>query len=231
MSVGAGTIIAEGPLRRTFGALGFLLDAARRRRAGRLTLWGIVASMALAGTMLIAYPFITHFWAQRIQSGLNQEIASPAARTAYQQKKVPVGGALTRLKIPKLKINMVVVEGISGNALRAGAGHYPETALPGQPGNVAIAGHRTGFGSPFRHVDRLRAGDEVILETPVGKFVYQVMPAVEGHRNPWITHAKDWAVIQPTAQPVVTLTTCDPPGTSKNRLIVRARLVSQETKF
>lgn len=232
MSTGADAyrVPAENVLRRTFGAAGFLLDAARRRRAGRTALWGAVVSMALAGTLLVAYPFITHLWASRIQSGLNHQITTVAARTAYQNRTIKVGAALTRLKIPRLDVNIVVVEGITGNALRAGAGHYPGTSLPGDPGNIAIAGHRTGFGQPFRHLERLKAGDQVVLETPLGKFVYEVLPRVDSHENPWITHSRDWRVIQPTALPSLTLTTCDPPGTSKNRLIVRARLVSQSMK-
>lgn len=229
MSASADTyrVPGENALRRVFGAVGFLLDAARRRRAGRRTLWGVVVAMALAGTMMIAYPFVTHLWASRIQSGLERQIVTPAARVAYENQTIKVGSAVTRLKIPRLRVNIVVVEGVTGNALRAGAGHYPNTALPGGRGNVAIAGHRTGFGQPFRHLERMRSGDEIVLETPLGKFVYEVLPSVDGHENPWITNARDWRVVQPTSLPSLTLTTCDPPGTSKNRLIVRARLVSQ----
>lgn len=230
---GAATLRAEGALRRTVASAGFLLDAARRRRGGRRALWALVATMTLAGVLLLTYPFITNLWASQIQSGLTTEFEEQVAAAAeaprrFESRTVAVGGALTRLKIPRLGVDLVVVEGISGNALRAGAGHYPGTALPGEAGNVAIAGHRTGFGSPFRHVDRLRPGDEIIMETPVGIFRYEVVPAFDGHPNPWITHARDWSVIAPTPERVLTLTTCDPPGTSKNRLIVRARLVGTE---
>ena len=68
----------------------------------------------------------------------------------------------------------MVVEGTGASALRAGAGHYPNTPLPGEEGNVAIAGHRTTYGKPFANLDRLKPGDEIILETPVGKYTYKV---------------------------------------------------------
>ncbi|HVL32044.1 MAG TPA: class E sortase [Actinomycetota bacterium] len=214
--------------KRALAALGFVLDATRRRRSGRMALWGLVLALGLTGISLLSYPVVTDFYADRVQSKLSQEFAELPAVEGFS-KQVREGGALTRLQIPKLKVNVIVVEGTSGNALRAGAGHYVGTALPGAAvGNVAIAGHRTGFGQPFRHVDRLRPGDEIHLVTPVGRYIYEVMPPFDGHANPWVTHAEDVSVIHPTPIPTVTLTTCDPPGTTKRRLIVRARLVGSK---
>ena len=66
------------------------------------------------------------------------------------------------------------MEGTSASALRAGAGHYPQTPLPCEGGNVAIAGHRTTYGKPFANVDRLAKGDVIVLETPVGSCTYEV---------------------------------------------------------
>lgn len=197
-------------------------------------LWGLVLAMALSGSGLVAYPFATDFWADRIQNNLEGELAgadTSKGQVAFHQER-QVGDAITKLSIPKLKVkNLIVVEGVTGNALRAGAGHYPTTSLPGDPtGNVAIAGHRTGFGQPFRHLERLTEGDKIILTSPFGRFVYEVLPAFDGHRNPWITDAQDWTVIDSrTPEPSLTLTTCDPPGTSTNRLIVRARLASSSS--
>lgn len=215
----------RGP-RRLFASAGFLLDAARRRKGGRIALWGLVVALALGGIGLLTYPFITHWWAKRIQGRLETQFGTPGSVQAYKAHSIPVGGALTRIKIPKLGVDVIVVEGVTGNALRAGAGHYPDTPLPGELGNVAIAGHRTGFGQPFRHVERLREGDEIILETPVGTFRYEVVGPFDGHRNPWITRPDAWEVLDRTPYAALTLTTCDPPNTSKNRLIVRARLVT-----
>lgn len=220
----------EGRVRRGLGAVGFVLDAIRRRRSGRITLWSLVVGLTLGGVYLIAYPFITNFWADRIQDGLQQDFAALQADAGSDAggfaagKWADEGQALTRLRIPKLGVNVIVVEGTSGNALRAGAGHFEETPLPGEAGNVAIAGHRTGYGEPFRHVEKLRKGDQIILETPFATYVYKVGPPFGGHGNPWIVQPTDLSVKGPTPDSVVTLVTCDPPGTSKNRLIVRGWL-------
>ena len=227
---------AEGRLRRGFGAVGFVLDALRRRRSGRIGLWSIVVGLTLGGVYLIAYPFITNFWADRIQDGLQDDFAAlqanadPRAGGFTAANRPGEGQALTRLRIPKLGVNVIVVEGTSGNALRAGAGHFYETPLPGEPGNVAIAGHRTGYGEPFRHIEKLRDGDQIILETPFATYVYKVRSPFEEafgtpHPNPWIVKPTDLSVKAETADSVVTLVSCDPPGTSKNRLIVRGWLV------
>lgn len=215
---------------KRFGAtIGFLADASRRRPGGRRVLWVLVALLAMTGVGMMGYPFATQMWAKQIQKSKAKEFAGDDLRNAYKSKTVKKavgeGEALTRLEIPSLKVDVIVVEGVSGNALRAGAGHYPESALPGDVGNVAIAGHRTGFGQPFRYLDRMKKGDTIVLSTPLGEYTYKVMGEFDGHPNPWITHALDWTVIGSTPTPVLTLTTCDPPHTSKNRLIVRAELV------
>lgn len=220
----------ESPPARVLGAGGFLLDALRRRRSGRIALWSLVMALAVGGVGLLAYPSVTGFWADRIQDGLEQEFAALAPDpTGSSFAVAPAhGDPVTRLRIPKLGVDVIVVEGVSGNALRAGAGHFPESALPGDPnGNVAIAGHRTGYGEPFRHLDRLKPGDKIVLVTPFGSFAYRLVKPFDDHPNPWITHPTDLTVKGITAEPMLTLITCDPPGTSTNRLIVRAQLVGR----
>jgi sortase A len=227
--------------KRLLASLGFLVGCVPRRRSGRRALGVLTVLMAFAGTALLMYPFVTDIWAKSRQSDLRKQFSSKQAIDLYKRHQIEVGGALTRLVIHNFgackqcaDINVIVVEGISGNALRAGAGHYPTTALPGEQGNVAIAGHRTGFGEPFRHIDALRPGDKIILVTPLGRYTYQVLPppifGVNGNpkTNPWITNPKDTSVIGPTLESVLTLTSCDPPHTSKNRLIVRAKLIQSE---
>src|SRR5262245_266739 len=161
--------------KRVLASLGFLLGCVPRRRSGRRALGILTIVMAFAGTGLLTYPLVTDIWAKSRQNNLNKEFRSKQAIDLYKRKQIKSGGALTRLIVRDMSgcttcpdINVIVVEGISGNALRAGAGHYPTTALPGDQGNVAIAGHRTGFGEPFRHLDALRPGDKVVLETPIG---------------------------------------------------------------
>ncbi len=220
--------------KRVLGSFAFLLGCVPRRRNGRRALGVLTILMAFAGVALLSYPIATDYWAKSRQNHLRSEFKSKQAIDLYKRREIKVGGALTRLVIKKMgacpacHVNVIVVEGISGNALRAGAGHYEQTALPGETGNVAIAGHRTGFGEPFRHIDALRKGDIVTLETPVGIYTYQVLGPFEGHGNPWITTPNDLSVLAPTIDAELTLTTCDPPHTSKNRLIVRAKLIKSE---
>ena len=225
----------EFVLKRAAATFGFLIGCLPRRRSGRKALSVLTVLMAFTGVFLLSYPFITDFQANRRQSSLRGEFGSSQAVEQYKRRQVAVGGALTRLEIPKFgacssckPVKVIVVEGTTGNALRAGAGHYTTTPLPGERGNVAMAGHRTGFGEPFRNVDKLRAGDLIYLDTPLGRYTYQVTSGFDGHNNPWVTGPRDFSVIAPTPDAVLTLTTCDPPHTSKNRLIVRAKLIKSE---
>jgi len=198
--------------RRLLASFGFLIGCVPRRRSGRRALGILTIIMAFAGTGLLTYPLVTDIWAKSRQNNLNKEIRSQQAIDLYKRRQIKIGGALTRLIVRDMSgcktcpdINVVVVEGISGNALRAGAGHYPNTVLPGEQGNVAIAGHRTGFGEPFRHLDALRPGDKIVLETPIGTYTYEVMtPPFEGIKtNPWITNPKDTTVLSPTIEAVL----------------------------
>ncbi|HEX9697451.1 MAG TPA: class E sortase [Actinomycetota bacterium] len=155
------------------------------------------------------------------QRALSERFSSAAFRDGYGEHRLSEGHPFARLRIPMLGVELVVIEGVSGASLRAGAGHYPETAYPGRKGNVAIAGHRTGFGAPFRRLNELARGDVAILESPEGRYTYEVVAPFEGHANPWVTEPLDWTVIAPTETAALTLTTSDPPHTSRNRLIVR----------
>ncbi|MFN2613748.1 MAG: class E sortase [Actinomycetota bacterium] len=220
----------ENPIKRFFASAGFLLDASRKRPAGRRVLSAIVAVLVIAGLGMIAYPAVTNIWAGRTQDKLHKDFQA-LGPGGYTSRSFKDGQGVTRLIIKKLHVDVIVVYGWSGNALRAGAGLKPDppgNALPGDPvGNVAIAGHRTGFGEPFRHLEKLTAGDKVELDTPIGNFLYEVVPAFDGHPNPWVTTPYDFTVIGPTPYGALTLVTCDPPHTSKKRMIVRARLVGR----
>jgi LPXTG-site transpeptidase (sortase) family protein len=217
----------EAAPKRLFATIGFWLDAMRKRPTGRRFLTGIVVLLVMSGLLMLSYPAITDIWAKQRQSTARKQFQA-LGPSGYTSTSFKEGAAVTRLKIRRLKVNVVVVYGWSGNALRAGAGVRPGGPLPGDPvGNVAIAGHRTGFGEPFRNLHRLKEGDEIELETPVGDFIYKVVAPFDGHANPWVTNPYDFTVIGPTSYGGLTLVTCDPPHTSKNRLIVRARLDSK----
>lgn len=163
--------------------------------------------------------FFSDMQTNRIQSDLDSRFAQAMAS---EKTLLGEGDPLTRLQIPKLGLDTLVVEGTSTSALKAGAGHYPSTPLPGRPGNVGIAGHRTTYGRPFNKVEQLRPKDRIILTTPKGRHIYEVT------RDPWVTHPRDWSVVEPTPEAVLTLTTCHPKGSDRKRLIVRAKLIKSE---
>lgn len=196
-----------------------LLDLLRDRRWLRITLSGLSVVLLLGGVALVGYPFATNMWQGRIQDRLDDQLASPELQQAYRERRIETGDSLTRVRIPALGVDTVVVEGITPSALRAGAGHYPQTALPCETGNVSIAGHRTTFGRPFANVDQLKPGDTIELTTPIGGCVYQVS------RDPWVVEPSEMSVIDPTGERSLTLTTCHPKGSAAQRLIVRGTWV------
>jgi len=178
--------------------------------------------LAVAAVAMLAYPFYGNLHEWWLQRRLGRQINTTELVDRYRGRTLRDGDALTDIKIPKLGLDTTVVQGTSSSALRAGAGHYPATPLPCEGGNVAIAGHRTTYGKPFADVDRLSEGDEIVLETPVGSCTYRV------NRAPFVTNPRDFSVVANTATPpgMLTLTTCNPKGSARERLIVQAVLTA-----
>ncbi len=110
------------------------------------------------------------------------------------------------------------IEGTDAGDLRAGPGHYPGTPLPGQSGTVAIAGHRTTYGAPFRKVDKLRPRDEIVLTMPYGEFTYRV------ERTRIVPPTAVW-VTQRVSYDRLILSACHPLYSAEKRIVVFARLV------
>lgn len=186
---------------------------------------------------LLGYPVYTNLYQSRVQSRLDRELASPELAERYRTRTLDVGDSVTRIKIDAIDVDTVVVEGTSASALRAGAGHYPETPLPCEVGNVGIAGHRTTYGKPFANIDRLEPGQSVVLETPVGTCTYEVEVAPSGRTRlnaagaAFITGPKDVSVVAPPKAPdehLLTLTSCHPKHSARQRIIVVARLVKAD---
>jgi sortase A len=196
-----------------------LVELLRNKPWLRRTLSGLSVLLVLGGLALVGYPFATNMWTDRIQERLENQIASPELQQAYKERKIETGDSLTRIKIPAIGLDTVVVEGTTPSALRAGAGHYPQTPLPCETGNVAIAGHRTTYGRPFGNVDQLKPGDTIELTTPIGGCVYQVA------RDPFVVAPTDMSVIDATGERSLTLTTCHPKGSAAQRLVIRATWV------
>ncbi len=138
-------------------------------------------------------------------------LAREARRTA--QTGDPIG----RIAIPAIGADFVVVQGTDTASLRKGPGHYPSTTFPGLPGTVAIAGHRTTYLAPFRHVDDLRHGDRIVLTMPYGRFTYRVQ------RTQIVDPDALWVTRDVGYQRLV-LSACHPLYSAAQRIIVFARL-------
>ena len=127
------------------------------------------------------------------------------------------GGALGRIRIPKIGANFVLVKGTSTGDLEKGPGVYPQTPLPGVPGTTAIAGHRTTYLAPFRHIDELNKNDTIEVDMPYGRFTYAVEKRLIVDPNAiWVIHK--------VGHDRLVLSACHPLYSAAQRIIVMARL-------
>ncbi len=129
------------------------------------------------------------------------------------------GQPIGTIVIPSIGANFVVVQGTDTGDLELGPGHYSGTPLPGQPGNSAIAGHRTTYLHPFYNLNELVAGAPIYITTTQGRFQYNVTSVS-------VVSPSDVAILDPTPAPTLTLTTCNPRYSASQRLVVQASLVS-----
>src|SRR5215203_5299776 len=127
------------------------------------------------------------------------------------------GHAIGRIKIDRIGLSIVVVQGTDTSSLQKGPGHYRNTPIPGQPGTVAIAGHRTTYLAPFRHIDDIQDGDEIRIEMPYAAFTY----TVEKHE---VVDPGDVGIIEPIGYDRLVLTACHPPYSAAERYAVFAKL-------
>jgi sortase A len=209
--------------------------------------WRFIASVLIvSGLLLIADVAITLLWqepisaliAHRDQSrlrdqlpALERESAADARALAQlrrgrleqlarrEEARVGTGHALGRIRLPTLHRSYVVVQGTDSASLRKGPGHYPGTPLPGQPGTVAVAGHRTTYLAPFKTIDQLHPGDPVLLEMPYGSFTYRV-------ENTRIVEPSALWVTNNVGYPRLVLSACHPLYSASKRIVVFARLTT-----
>jgi sortase A len=144
-----------------------------------------------------------------------------AQRVAYLARRelneLQAGDAVGWIGIPRIHEDFLVVQGTDQRSLEKGPGHYPSTALPGLGRTVAIAGHRTTYLEPFRHIDQLRPGDQITLQMPYGRFVY----AVQYHR---IVSPSAWWITRNVGYDRLVLSACNPVYSAAQRYVVFARL-------
>ncbi|MBW3668808.1 MAG: class E sortase [Actinobacteria bacterium] len=196
------------------------------RGTGRTLIW--------AGTLILLF-VAYQLWGTglaeaRSQRSLVQEfeeqVATPPTSAAAGQPPPtappapPEGSAIAIMRIPDIGVEKAVVEGVSVADLKKGPGHYPDTPMPGQKGNAAIAGHRTTYGAPFLELDQLEPGDPILVTTRQGSFRYEV-------RESSVVRPSEVSVLAPTEDDRLTLTTCHPRYSAKQRLIVVAALMGE----
>jgi sortase A len=204
-------------------------SASRRRRRRVALALRALAILLVAGGLAIGGDIAWELWGtgfttQRLQAEMRPNFEKklgtrvPSDPTA-NAVRVP-GNAVAILKIPRIHLNMVVVEGTDTESLKKGPGHYADTAYPWQDqGRVGIAGHRTTYLHPFYDLNEMREGDPIILETEYGTFRYVVTRVS-------VVSPDSSSVLDQTKDPTLVLTTCNPRYSAAERLIVIASRLS-----
>ena len=197
----------------------------------RAVLRFLAAVMIVSGVLLIGDAAVTVLWqepvsafvSERQQVQLEEQLFDPPEKVEkrVRQRRPLPGDAIGKLEIPAIGVSEYVVEGTDTANLRKGPGHYPETPLPGERGTVAIAGHRTTYGAPFRDINKLRPGQVITLDMPYGRFVYRV-------ERVKIVDDQDLSVLEPVGHNRLMLSACHPLYSAAQRVIVFARLARRE---
>ena len=180
-----------------------------------------VLMLSDAGVTLLWQEPVSWFLADRQQGQLEEAFANPPKRV-LERKPLP-GDSIGRIELPTLDREYFIVEGTETDDLRKGPGHYRDTPLPGERGTVAIAGHRTTYGAPFRTIDQLDRGDRIELEMPYGRFVYRV----EKSR---IVEPTDLWVKRRVGYDRLILTACHPLYSAAQRIVVFARFKRRDPR-
>jgi sortase A len=203
--------------------------APSRRRVARASLW--VRNLGAVVLLLLVYQWWgTGLEQHRAQARLRAQSARMAALPPSPGNPMPAtvasaapaslllpGQAVVHLEIPTIGVDQFVVEGTGKEDLKQGPGHYTGSPMPGQPGNAAIAGHRTTYGAPFERLDDLKAGDTIVATTGAGRFSYAVSEKLT-------VTPSETGVLDDFGDNRLTLTTCTPKFSAQRRLVVVARL-------
>ena len=217
------------------------------RRALRIagTLLIVAGALTLAWTLLVWQwqdPFTALYttWKQhQLASQYRKRVeafSAPIATTSLADERRSIareakryranstrGQAIGRIHIPRMGVNLVLVNGTDHETLKKGPGRDGRTFMPGENRLIYIAGHRTTYGAPFSHIDRLKSGDRVTIEVPYGTFIY----AVTRHR---IVKATDLSVLHSPKHEVVELQACHPRFFASHRYIAYAKLLRVEPR-
>ncbi len=246
-------IVALRPLRSRDGYRSVHSDLTRTTRAtvARTVARTLGEALITLGLVLLLFAGY-EIWGKTMvvgshQRGLEQQLAqdwndpstvsssgSPSASAAAELGP-PTGSAIARLYIPKLNKQLVVVEGVTQEDIKYAPGHYPNTALPGNPGNFSVAGHR--IPAIFWDLDKLRYSatdpDYIIVETKTTWYVYEVMKVRIVSPTSWdvVAPVPDDPAAQPTREDKwLTMTTCNPKWDNYQRLVVHAKQISEQPR-
>lgn len=220
----------------------------------RRTIAGIGRTLVTLGLLILLFVVYqlwgTGIWTARAQEQLegdfteaqqqyekdNPVIKAPTGEPAKPLTRKappipPIGDWAGRIQIPAIGVDYIFVEGTDRDELKKGPGHYPATPFPGTIGNAAIAGHRTTYGAPFGNVDKIKVGDEIVVETVAGKFTYKVYApeATAPETAHLIVGKRDTWVVDNTKGPELTLTSCHPKGSAEQRIVIKAKLVANKS--
>lgn len=150
--------------------------------------------------------------------GTPPEDALPESVPFHPEEDPDHGAEFAFLRIPRIGVDSVLFEGVDTQTLKLGPGHMEGTPIPGQPGNAVVSGHRTTYGRPFFDFDRLEPGDRIEVETAIGTHVYEI-------RNIEIVAPTDVWVTGDRPGGWLTLTTCNPKFSARERLVIFAEMV------
>ncbi len=225
------------------------METPRTSRTRRF-LRGLSSVLIFAGALLLLDAGLTVTWQEPVSALYNRfqqdrlggqlaDLAKPTeteqkaldslpeggARLAFQaralKRKAKRGQAIGLIEASRIKLSKYFVAGTDSASLRDGPGHYPANPLPGAPGTVAIAGHRTTYGAPFRKLDKLRKRDEIVVKMPYGTFTYEV-------ERKQIVAPDAVEVTRRVSYDRLVLTACHPLYSAAQRIVIFARLVRSE---
>jgi len=147
-------------------------------------------------------------------------VAQEGRRYRLESKR---GEAIGRIRVPRIGVNMILVNGTDDATLKKGPGRDLRTYMPGEGQLIYIAGHRTTYLAPFAHIEKMRVGDAITLEVPYGTFRYRIF-------QKRIVKADDLAVLHSHGREVVVLQACHPRFFATHRYLVYARLARVEPR-
>jgi sortase A len=204
-------------------------------RAAVRSVGELLITAGLVLLLFCAYQLVwTNIAADRAQQKVSNTLRQQWSREGggdspgtIRLSKSDFGKGFAFLHIPRLgrKYSVPIVQGVALPDLSRGVGHYPKTAVPGQIGNVAIAGHRATNGEPFAHLDAVKVGDSLVVETRTTWFSYVVDKVqIVDPSAVWVLDPVPGRPAQQPTRQLITLTTCNPRWASTQRLIVFGHL-------